>query len=385
MSPEASSWKRQLPRAVTASVVGLGICLALVGAAPKIDDPPPRPAAGGHTPRQSAGEQPELDGGQVVAYEDHPAAAIMDSVTRKILATRHVAGFGGAYVDEEADVLHVWLTRPTQELGHKAREALHQGAGFDTLSARKIVVHKARYTFAELKAWKDIARELFVLPEVVMLDVSERINRIWVGVRGQDDLSPIAVERLADLGIPADAVVTANVPQPPEPALRDGRRPLAGGTQIQFQTGTGGVGTGACTLGFPAIRDGQLGFVINAHCSRTRGAVDDGRYWQATRPALDTNQVGTEIVDPPFFVGGPCPAGDICSFTDAIFVRAHGGVGVDRGRLAAVPCCGSLNWNGTNTWRVTDNFFTFTGNAVRKVGRTSGTTSGYRGGGVHRH
>lgn len=216
----------------------------------------------------------------------------------------------------------------------------------------------------------------FTLPEVVLLSIAERTNRLLVGIHGQNGLSSDAATMLAKLRVPAEAVTTVNVQRPATPLLRDRTRPLVGGTQIQFQTGTGGLDTNTCTMGFPAIRDGVLGFVTNAHCSRTRGEVDNGRYWQPTRPFLSNDQIGTETVDPPFFTGSGCPVGNVCTFTDANFVRAHDDVGVNCGRLASIQCCGSLNWNGTNVWRISENDFTFTGNAVRKTGRTTGTTVG---------
>jgi hypothetical protein len=349
-------------------VIATGTVLALSGATGA------DPAPGGNS------SQPALrlayDGHQVVRFADHPAARMVDRDTLTLTATGHIPQFGGAYIDAETETLHVWLTRPAQQLGRDVQAALAGAGEPGIVAVGNVVVHPADYTFAQLKAWKDAAMALFTLPEVALLSISERTNRLLVGFRGQDVIPPGAATLLDELGIPAAAVVTVNVQRPVTPLLRDRTRPMTGGTQIQFQTGVGGLSTSTCTLGFPAIRNGLLGFVTNAHCSRTRADVDNGRYWQPTRPNFDTDQVGTETVDPPFFTGGGCPEGSVCSFTDAIFVRAHDGVGVNRGRLASVPCCGSLNWNGTSVWRISENGFTFTGNAVRKVGRTSGTTVG---------
>lgn len=77
----------------------------------------------------------------------------------------------------------------------------------------------------------------------------------------------------------------------------------------------------------------------------------------------------------PFFFGGPCPETFVCGFTDANFVRAQPGVTTSIGRIANVPCCTSLDWNGVDTWRVSDSFFTFVGNLAHRTGRTTGTGS----------
>jgi hypothetical protein len=301
---------------------------------------------------------------------------MIDHDTMTLTATEHIPEFGGAYIDAETEALHVWLTTPTQQRGRDVQAALARADEPGVAAANDLVIHPADYSFAQLTAWKSAAMALFTLPEVALVSISERTNRLLVGIHGQNALSRGAAMMLAELRVPAGAVATVNVQQPVAPLLLDRTRPLTGATQIQFQTGTGGLSTGTCTMGFPAIRDGVVGFVTNAHCSRTRGDVDNGRYWQPTRPFFGNDQVGTETVDPPFFTGSGCPSGNVCSFTDAIFVRAHDGVGVNRGRLASVPCCGSLNWNGSSVWRISENNFTFTGNSVRKTGRTSGTTVG---------
>lgn len=355
-----------MPRVASATAAGLVLIMALAGAAPRVDDSAYQPAPGWIDPTDS----------RVIPYAEHPASSIVDRDTRTLLATRHIPGFGGAYIDAETERLQVWLTRPTEKLGLLARAALASERKSAEVASAKVVVRQAKYTFAQLKAWKDTAMELFSLPDVVMLGIDERTNRLQLGIRGSRRLTREVADHLAGLGIPAEAVTVASVQQQFGPQLRDDHRPLAGATQIQFQVGFAGLGTGTCTLGFPAIRGGVTGFVTNAHCSRSIGEVDDGRYWQATRPAHEGNQVGTEVTDPPFFTGGPCPADAVCSFTDANYVRAHEGVTVDRGRLAAVGCCRSTDWNGEDTWRVSDSSFTFVGHAVRKVGRTTGTTIG---------
>jgi hypothetical protein len=153
--------------------------------------------------------------------------------------------------------------------------------------------------------------------------------------------------------------------------LRDQVRPLHAGTQIQH---TGELNT--CTLGIPATRQGVAGFVTNSHCSANRGVVDGGAYWQPTRPAGDAGAVGTETADTDLNAGlFDCPAGDRCASGDVNFVAAAAGVGVAQGRIARPPL-NSRIWNGTDTFRVTTNGAAQVGNAITKVGRTTGRTAG---------
>lgn len=366
----AATGVRRLPRTAAAVVVGLGTVVALAGASPGIDSIESMPT-------EASFERITRDDPRVVPYEQHPASRIVDSDTRMLLATRQVPGFGGAYVDPGTGTLHVWLTQPSAQLGRDAHAALGRYLGPGAPTANNLVTHRADYSFAQLKAWKDAAMELFALPEVALLGISERTNRLRIGIHRSDRLSPALADRLAELRIPSEAVRIVSVDRPIVPELRDDHRPLTGGTQIQFQTGGGPIATATCSLGYPAVRNGVTGFVTAAHCSRDQGVVDDGRYWQATRPLTQTNQVGTETFDVPFFFGGPCPADFVCGFTDANFVRAHGGVTVSLGRIARVPCYDGLDWNGTDTWRVTDSFFTFVGNRIHRTGRTTGHQIGF--------
>lgn len=366
----AATGVRRRPRMVAAVVVGLGTVVALAGATPGTERTE-------RMPTEASFVRITPDDPRVVPYEQHPASRIVDSDTRMLMATRQVPGFGGAYVDPDTGTLQVWLTQPSAQLGRAAHAALARFRGPGAPAANTLVTHPADYTFAQLKAWKDAAMGLFALPEVAGLGISARTNRLRIDVHRSDRLSPALADRLAELRIPTEAVRIGSVDRPIEPQLRDDHRPLTGGTQIQFQTGGGPIATGTCSMGFPATRDGVTGFVTAAHCSRDQGMIDDGRYWQATRPITQTNQVGTETFDVPFFAGGPCPTDLVCHFTDANFVRAHGGVTVSLGRIANVPCCDGLDWNGADTWRVTDSFFTLDGNRVHRTGRTTGHQVGF--------
>lgn len=293
-----------------------------------------------------------------VTSEVEAAAATAD--TQLVAAMKDVPEFGGAYVGTDG-ALHVWLTKPTATGAGRARAAF---AGATT-----VVVHRADYTFAQLKGWHDRLAGLLGKSGVTLTDVDDRNNRLTVGVEDPAATGKRVKASLALLGIPPAAVdiVTAT---PVTPTLRDRNRPLRGGVLIQYAATNA---TGQCTLGLPAIRGGVFGFVTNSHCSSVRSSVDNGLYWQSTRAAGNSDLVGAEMVDPPFKTGGTCLTGERCRLSDTNFVRADAEVAV--GRIAR-PALNSTTWNGTDTFRVTNAFDTTVGNTVQKVGQATGRTQG---------
>jgi hypothetical protein len=293
-----------------------------------------------------------------VAPEVEAATTTPD--TQLVAAMKDVPEFGGAYVGADG-ALHVWLTKPTTVGAERARSAFAR--------ATTVVVHRADYTFTQLKAWHDRLAGLLGKSGVTLTDVDDRNNRLTVGIEDPAATGGRVKASLARLGIPLAAVdiVTAT---PVTPTLRDRTRPLRGGVLTQYAATNA---TGQCTLGLPAIRGGVFGFVTNSHCSAVRSQVDNGLYWQASREAGNNDLVGAEMVDPPFKTGGTCPAGQRCRLSDTNFVRTDVEVAV--GRIAR-PALGSTNWNGTDTFRVTAAFDTAVGNTVQKVGQTTGRTQG---------
>ena len=345
---------RQLVKGAISVLAGLGIVVSLSAAT--------TPEAG------SAGPSPEV---QVVPFEEHPAGSIMDRDELTLAATAHIPGFGGAYVDPDSGALQVWMTGPSLSRARDAQRAL--AALSPGLADRPVAVRRADFAFAKLAAWRTEARELLLREGVNGVDIDERINRLVVMVTDRQAGDEV-LRALAQKGVPQDAVEVV-VSSPIRMLLRNEHRPLYGGTQIQFQTGPAGLFTATCTMGVTATRNGATGFMTNSHCSRTRSAVDDGRYWQPDRPLLDGNQVGWETVDPPLFVGGSCPEGAVCRYSDANFVQTFEGVGIVRAHVARPPL-NSFNWNGQDLFRITSVIFAFPGDQVTKIGRTTGRTTG---------
>lgn len=305
-----------------------------------------------------------------IAGPESVPAASWDRDALRVAATKDVPTFGGAYLDKDGSTLYVWLTRPTVDGALRSRNALATAIGPQVVGdgTPDPIVHRADYTFAQLKDWHDAMTALLALPGVTMMDIDERANRLMVAVEDSGRDGPAVTAGLARLGVPRAAVTLAQS-GPVTPTLGDRTRPLRAGTQIQSTRGL-------CTLGFVAQRAGVTGFVTNSHCSATNGVVDSGRYWQPTIPADASDAVGVETVDPAFFTDHPsCPVGRRCRNSDANFVATLSGVGIGQGQIARPPM-GSTNWNGTDTFRVTAIGGTRLTDTVQKVGRSTGRTTG---------
>ncbi len=288
---------------------------------------------------------------------------------------RQVPGFGGMFYDQDG-TLQVYM------LGQKgpANEAFTAslddvitreiGRG-ERLSGRGLEILEGQYDFQDLHRWQQqISPDVLTLPGVVFTDIDEATNRLRIGIADSPGMTESLEVSLSKLGVPRDAVLISET-KPVVPELRSVRRPLRGGLQINF----GGF---LCTLGFIATRQGTEGFVTNSHCTNTQGGVESTVYNQPSASGT-ANRIGQEIADPTYFTGGSCPSGRRCRFSDSSFVRVPNpsgpSVATARGSIARPPV-GSFTWNGVDTFTITAEAAPVVGQAVTKVGRTTGRTSG---------
>lgn len=214
---------------------------------------------------------------------------------------------------------------------------------------------------------------VFELSGVVFTDADESTGRLVVGVMSSD-VQDLVRERLPALGISSqlvDFVETEPIFQ--VTSLRDQVRPVVGGLQIRWSNYV-------CTLGFPAYRQGVLGFVTNSHCSTKQGSVDGTKYYQPVNQVA-AELIGTEVADPAFFKGGKdCPRGKQCRYSDSVFSRAESGVSFDLSKIAKTDGVntGSLTIanNGAARFTITEKGTAALNTLVNKVGRTTGWTQG---------
>jgi hypothetical protein len=209
---------------------------------------------------------------------------------------------------------------------------------------------------------------VFETAGVVFTDADESTGRLRIGVVDRD-VEPIVRERLPALGVLSQLVdVVETEPIFNLATLRDYRRPVPAGVQIRFSNYV-------CTLGFPATRNGVMGFVTNSHCSGKQGTVDGMLYYQPLNQTA-AEFIGKELIDPKFFKNGACPRGRNCRYSDSIFVKGADNVGFALGTIltttgvntGSLDIAGSVSIAGIGSAAIDDE--------VNKVGRTTGWTRG---------
>ena len=301
---------------------------------------------------------------------------------------RRVPSFGGMFIDETGQ-LTVYMLGADQQNGVAQQPAvptvstaaieaaIAEVFGPERLSPSnpglassgpRVRVLPGQYSFLELKAWHDgMTAPVLSLPGVTLTDISESQNRLRIGLH--DPAKRAQVEAtLAKLGIPSAAVLLETVqPVRLELELRDRSRALVGGQQISD-------GEFLCTLGFNATRAGVRGFVTNSHCTTTMGGVENTPFFQpASSPE---NRIGVETADPNYFVGGSCPLGRRCRYSDSAFVALDGEVTGAQGFIA---------WTNVDDLKIIETYkfhivgsagHLLAGDVVHKVGRTTGRTEG---------
>jgi hypothetical protein len=238
--------------------------------------------------------------------------------------------------------------------------------GGERLSSNGLEILEGQYDFLDLYRWQQqMSLAVLPLPGVVFTDIDDMTNRLRIGITDLPGRMRAVEELLSTLDVPREAVLISET-KPVWPELRNRRRPLRGGLQINYPGWL-------CTLGFVADRQGVRGFVTNSHCTTTQGWVEGTVYHQ---PIIDSNnnQVGVEIRDPIYFIGGSCPPGKRCRFSDSAFVRAT--TTTSLGIIARPPIV-SINWNGVDNFASTGEVAPLMGQSVTKVGRTTGRTSGW--------
>jgi hypothetical protein len=283
---------------------------------------------------------------------------------------RAIPGFGGFFIDARG-VPTVRLTN--LQARAEAERALQPTLRSLDLGAALQVI-KADYTAQQLQAWvQRAAPEVLGLRGVVLIDNDEARNRVTVGVESRA-AEPAVRAAMRRLGIQSEAVVV-EVTGPVYEAitLRDKVRPVIGGLQIYWTSGSSAF---LCTHGFNVINppDPRRSFLTNSHCTRARGNVASPTvYFQPAPP--NTNIIGTEVEDPPFFTGTArgCPVGRLCRRSDAARAVYNSSTSL-LGRLERTTGPGSITIAGQ--WIIKSEGTPVVGQTLNKVGRTTGTSTG---------
>jgi hypothetical protein len=299
---------------------------------------------------------------------------------------REMPGFGGFFYDADGS-LNVVLTPAAARLSAADVAAGLRGhleeLGVDPRAIQRLRVRRGEYDFLQLDALHRRVTPLLGIGGVVFTDADEVANRVRIGV--ENAAAEAAVRNaLAMLGVPGEAVIVSRAEpvRPMQQTIRDRVRPVGGGVQIWRQGF--GIGTG-CTHGFNVRapdRPGVHGFVTNSHCTLARGTVNATAFFNH-RPDVPETHIGDEVWDPPFFQGGPCPAGRNCRYSDASGQRYAPGVEntlgiIYRTLFPGQHAAGSIEIDPNNPrWFITvEQPYPVVGQTVHKVGRSTGWLAG---------
>lgn len=313
----------------------------------------------------ASADEPTLDSSEAGLTEDQPTGD-----DRLMAVAAKLSGFGGMYVDAATDTLYVYSMDAANEA--VTEQAIAEALGEDAPSTSTIELLQAEYSFAELnELHKSMMPSVLGIQGVVLTDINEANNSLMVGVENQKARDKVE-KQLAELGIPREIVnIEKTKPIRLETSLQNRHRPVVGGLQIQFLSGTS---TFICSLGFNAVRSVR-GYVTNSHCTDIQGGVQNTVHHQALR-AVAADRIGVEIRDPFYFTGGVCPAGRRCRYSDTSFEQYDSGVASSQGRIAR-PNLNAVTWNGVSVFRIVgETSAPVVGELLTKVGRTTGRTQG---------
>jgi len=296
-----------------------------------------------------------------------------------------VPGFGGVFFDEAGDMVaqlkdpgrleeakpHLldFVFRQTES--PQVRQ--HLAAAVAGMRAQSV-----EYDFRELYGWRDAVRSLLTTsPEITMIDIDERRNRLVIGVGSDADI-PNLRQKVAALAVPEAALVVQRAgPFTLNATLWDVVRPVIAGVQVETE-GTCLGGFCICTLGYNVRRklpsgawDSGWYLSTASHCTPEFAQATSRPVGQPTLSSL----IGTEFLDPPTFTKAQdpaCPVGGNCRRSDFAVIQ-YTTANLSFGKLAW-PNLGSTTITATR-W-VTGVYPPFVGVPIQMVGRTSGRSSG---------
>jgi hypothetical protein len=240
------------------------------------------------------------------------------------------------YFEAEGKIVVLSTNAATAAISRSlVREALAKNRIYRTHGlSQPIMSQSAKFSFRQLAAWREIARENARELGIVMLDLNEGKNLLSIEVRAGTKAPHSVRAMLVAAGVPS-AAIDVTVETPAVDVLTRERAlgsSLVSNLHQRADSLVGGLrwtwfGTssdGGCTIGFTASGGGgETGFVTAGHCSPNKW-ITDGTSGKAGQPSAgSSDEFGFELYDPS---GGTCPYLWFCSeyrFSDASFVKSN--------------------------------------------------------------
>lgn len=293
-----------------------------------------------------------------------------------------IRGYAGHYLSDGGKALNIWLMPGTSSRqAEQAQQVLAERFDDQEIANASLRSMHAEYSWQELYSWHPRVWETSV--ELVASDIHDGLNRLQVGMVDPDRDREKFFAEVEALGVPRDAIrVVQRELAEAASSLQGRHRPLRAGLRIRRVNG------GACTMGPVGIRNGEVGFMTNSHCTQAMSVVHRDRFGQHDTAAA--NLVGTEVVDPSWFNRtqvSSCPQDRWCRYADVVWVRTDAQEtnttnGIWRGSIAwpAGGNVGSVSWDGTSERRIISTDMAQpspgSGSFLAKVGATTGISLG---------
>ena len=284
-----------------------------------------------------------------------------------------IPGFAGLYYEGEQLVVSLAGQR-TAELSLEELIALEDlfgelnpGSGYDMPQRRwsTIQTRRVQHDFRQLLGWqRAVVATLGGNDNLVGYFIDKSANQVVVGVL-PGTLTPDDILRYAPL---PPGALRVEEGQPATTFLDRHRVPAPGGVRITTLHGGGGpctLTTGALVK--PAPYSGWDYAIAPSHCTPNFGSVGGG-WWQPYESVMPLYNMGQEIRDPGYFIEGECPAGKRCRYSDAALFRVSQDTYLGRAVVSGTTYTGRVGWLSA--------MWPFEGEAVLKVGQTTGQTKG---------
>ena len=142
-------------------------------------------------------------------------ATYKDSNQRLKEVEADIPEFGGAFLSDNQSVLNIYLTENETDptIQERARKKVEKS--FGVKPGLKLNVIKGGYTITQLADWIELAKSkgLWDREGVIMLDLQEASNEIYIGVVNWENVEPVYTF-LVEIGIPREAVAVEVIEQP---------------------------------------------------------------------------------------------------------------------------------------------------------------------------